>query len=260
MRASPLSLGISLLVLVAATLTEHFTLQQVLWSPLERERGYVPFRASAGAPGPLALEVLRAGGHELSPTSSSHNLVAAATAAGTDVGTGYGGGTAGLRTNDEVLASLQALRSYLGGATAASGGGGGGADSAVERLGLEIVRARAEAFAGEGQLHLSRTIDLAHDWVRPWLCGQPLRSSGDGSGEAHVGAGAVSDECTGLVWAGVVASLWGSAVEGVGCWLPVAWLSWRALRHADYGGAIQVTGSLSPPPPPNCMFLPPSLC
>ena len=43
-----------------------------------------------------------------------------------------------MRTNDEVLASLQALRSYLGGATAASGGGGGGADGAVERLGLEM--------------------------------------------------------------------------------------------------------------------------
>ena len=63
-----------------------------------------------------------------------------------------------LRPDAELAAALGALR------------GAGAAQGDVDALGLELVRARAEAFVGDGMVHLVHTRDVSHDVLRPWLC------------------------------------------------------------------------------------------
>ena len=67
------------------------------------------------------------------------------------------------RTDSEVRSSLDSVRAALS------------PNEAIQKdldvLGLELARSRADAFVGDGMVHLVQTRDFGRDVVRPWLCG-----------------------------------------------------------------------------------------
>ena len=67
------------------------------------------------------------------------------------------------RPDSDVRASLDSVRGALTDVKL---------QAELNTLGLELARSRAEAFVGDGMVHLARTQDVSHDVLRPWLCAE----------------------------------------------------------------------------------------
>jgi hypothetical protein len=67
------------------------------------------------------------------------------------------------RPDTDVRDSLDSVRTALTDGTL---------QAELNTLGLELARSRAEAFVGDGMVHLVRTRDVGRDVLRPWLCAE----------------------------------------------------------------------------------------
>jgi hypothetical protein len=117
------------------------------------------------------------------------------------------------RSNQDLRASLNTVRSSAAATTAD-----------LDALGLELARSRAEAFVGDGMVHLMHTRDIGRDVLRPLLCADV---SGSGAVTTLSCAGAAE------AWRGFV---------GLSSWVVVVGVTWLALSTRD--SAMCVRGLL----------------